>query len=390
MTSKQLDFSPYIMILLKRRIIILLHLALIIILSAVYAFVIVKKQYRSEAVFLPPVTNDNALGISGILDFSASSLFSNNVMSEQIETIFWSRQLRAKIIDRFKLYNNYQLDDKKNKFERALKILAKALFLESNEKGGFAYSKILSFTIVSYHTSPDTARLMAEYTYFLVDSTVKTVSIDRASRNRLFIGRQLSDNKIKFDSLQSAFSKFQTDNKAYDIPQQLKLSLGIYADLKSEEVLNELRIKALEYEFSANTPEMLDLKSSSRVLRDRLKKFESGYDTDVLPSLERATKLLPEYFNLFRDLEVQEKLILLLTKEYEQAKLQESKDVSPLIILDVPMVPEYKSKPKRILLMAMIIVPYMAALFFFLLAQEYFRIHVRTSPAFQSILEELK
>ncbi|MBN1307316.1 MAG: hypothetical protein JXA18_05330 [Chitinispirillaceae bacterium] len=390
MTSKQLDFSPYIVILLKRRVTVLIHLAVIIVLSAVYAFVLVKKQYRSEAVFLPPVNNENALGISGILDFSTPLLFSNNVMSEQIETIFGSRQLRAQVIDKFNLYRNYKLDDKKNKFERALKILAKTLFLESNEKGGFAYSKILSFTIVSYHTSPDTARLMAEYTFYLVDSTVKTISIDRASRNRLFVERQLSENKTKLDSLQRAFKNFQMENKAYDIPEQLKLSLGAYADLKSEEVLNDIRIKALESDFSISTPEILDLKSSARAVKDRLVKFESGFDNEVLPSLERATDLLPEYVNLFRDLEIQQKLILLLTKEFEQARLQESKDVSPLIILDEPMVPEYKSKPKRIPLMAIIISSYMAALFFFLLVQEYFRIHVKNSSVFRSILEELK
>ena len=311
-------------------------------------------------------------------------------MPEQVETVFWSKELRTKIIDRFNLYQNYNLFDKKNRLERALRILKKALYLECNEKGGFAYSKILSYSIVSFHTSPDTAKLMAAYTYFLVDSTVKKISINRATRNRSFVERQLSNNMIKLDSLQSRFAKFQRDNKAFDIPEQLKLSLSKYTNLKSEEMFIDLKLKALENEFSANTPEILDLKSQSRVLKNRLKKIEYGYETQVLPTLEQSTRLLPDYYNMFRDLEVQNQLIILLSKELEQAKLQESKDVSPLITLDSPIVPEYKAKPKRIYLMATIIVPYISAIFFFILAQEYFRIHVKNSLTFKNIIEAIR
>ena len=311
-------------------------------------------------------------------------------MPEQIETVFWSNELRTKIIDRFNLYENYELTDKKNRLERALRVLRKSLLLVCNEKGGFAYSKILSYSIISYHTSPDTARLMAAYAYFLVDSTVKKISINRANRNRSYVEGQLNSNKMKLDSLQLKFAKFQRENRAFDIPEQLKLSLGTYTTLKSEEIVVDLKLKALENDFRANTPEILDLKSQSRVLKDRLKKIESGYENQILPSLDRSTKLLPDYINMLRDLEVQNQLILLLSKEFEQAKLQELKDVSLLIILDSPIVPEYKAKPKRIFLMLMIIGPYISAIFLFVLVQEYFRIHMKNSLTFKNILDAIR
>ncbi len=390
MTSKLLDFSPYLIILLKRRVTILCHFIFICVLAALYAFVIVKKQYRSEVVFFPPLSNENTIGISNILGFSAPSLFSPGIMPEQIETVFWSKELRSKIINRFNLYRNYKLEKKKNRFENALRILKKSLILESNEKGGFAYSQILSFTIICYHTSPDTAKLMADYTYYLVDSTIKKISIDRASRNRSFVEQQLESNKMKLDSLQTEFAKFQRENKAFDIPEQLRLSLSTYTTLKSEELFNDLKLKALENDFNANTPEILDLKLQSRIIKEKLKKIEYGYETEVLPSLELSTKLLPEYFNMFRDLEVQNQLIILLSKELEQAKLQEARNVSPLIILDSSRVPEYKAKPKRLLLIAMIVVPYMCAIFLFILLQQYFRLHIKDSVAFKNIREALK
>jgi uncharacterized protein involved in exopolysaccharide biosynthesis len=389
-TANQLDFTPYIVILLKRRWVLLLNFILIVAIAAAYSFLYVKKQYLSEVVFLPPAGNESSLGLSGVLGFSAPSLFSENIEPEQIETIFYSKQLREKIIKRYNLYRNYQLEKGPNKLERALKILSKSLLIQTNEKGGFAYSKILSYTLSAYHTSPDTAQMMAAYAYALIDSTVKNISIDRAKRNRMFAGLQLEENKKKQDSLQSVFREFQTENKAYDIPEQLKLTLNAYASLKSEEVANDLKVKTLENEFSAGLPELLDLKSNARVLRERLKSFESDHARQVLPSLDLTTTLLPEYLNLVRDMEVQNQLILLLSKEFEQAKLQEAKNVSSLIVLDNPIVPDYKARPKRMFIMAAIIVFYLSALVFFILVLEYFRLQVKDSAVFKTLSDAIR
>jgi capsule polysaccharide export protein KpsE/RkpR len=390
-SSLQLDFTPYIVILLKRRWVLLINIILIAVVAWVFAFKVIKKEYRSEVTFFPPTSSDNTLGLSGVLGgFTTPSLFSENIEPEQIETIFFSRQLREKIILRYNLYKNYKLEKGPNKLERALKILAKSLLLQSNEKGGFAYSKILSYTLSAYHTSPDTAQMMASYAYALVDSTVRSISIDRARRNREFAGKQLADNKAKLDSLQKAYRNFQTENKAYDIPEQLKLTLKAYADLKSEEVVSELKIKSLENEFQAGLPELLDLKSNIKVLRERLGRFESDYEKQVLPSLDLSSALLPAYLNLVRDMEVQNQLILLLSKEFEQAKLQEAKNVSSLIILDSPFVPDYKARPKRMFIMAAVVGLYLPAIIFIILLQEFFRLRVRDSAMVRKIREALK
>ena len=66
-----------------------------------------------------------------------------------------------------------------------------------------------------------------------------------------------------------------------------------------------------------------------------------------------------------RGIEVEEQVILLFSKELEQARIQESKNISQLVVIDPPYVPTYKARPKRILVMGLFLV--IEHLFLFLL-----------------------
>ena len=58
---------------------------------------------------------------------------------------------------------------------------------------------------------------------------------------------------------------------------------------------------------------------------------------------------------LQRELEIQTELFKFLTMEYEEAKIEEAKDIPTVQVLDVAKVPERKSKPRRVLLVMSIL-----------------------------------
>ena len=86
-------------------------------------------------------------------------------------------------------------------------------------------------------------------------------------------------------------------------------------------------------------------------------------DPDILIGFEKSAEMFPHYTNFLREIEVQNKLILLLTQQLEEAKLKEARDISPLKIVDSPFIPEYKARPKRILLCIGIVGVYLIFLF---------------------------
>jgi uncharacterized protein involved in exopolysaccharide biosynthesis len=376
--NQKFNLLPYLQILYKRRLFLAINLVLITAIAFFITFFILKKEYLSKISFLPPVS-ESGFSIPSIMGISLPSTTSEGISPEQFPSLFDSRIIKKQIIDHFDLIKNYKLEKNPNKIENAIKILNKKLTLEKTEIGSVGLSTTLAFTLKCFHTSPDTARQMVDYTFLLLDSATRNISIDRAHRNRVFIETQQKINMNKLDSLQSVFQEFQVKNKAYDIPEQLKLSLQSYSEVKGNELFNDIKLKSLQNDFKISTPEIEELQSKQQVLQKKLQQIENEQNDQVITGLNRSTKLLPEYINLMRSIEMQNQVILLLTKELEQAKLQEAKNISPLMVIDPAYVPEYKARPKRIPLMAMMIGAFMGLLTFVIFGYEYYRMYFSKS-----------
>jgi uncharacterized protein involved in exopolysaccharide biosynthesis len=55
---------------------------------------------------------------------------------------------------------------------------------------------------------------------------------------------------------------------------------------------------------------------------------------------------------LLLDVEVQRKLLILMTTQYEDARMQETRDTPTITVLDVASPPELRVRPKRTLIVA--------------------------------------
>jgi len=348
-------FDAFCAYLYKKRWLLIVNFVIVCAAAGAYTFLLLKKEYSATVTFLPPTTESGMSALSQ-MNLSASALFlGGGAAAEQVEVVFNSNATKRKIIDKFNLIKYFELEDSPNQFVLAVKRLKKYAILDATDKGGLGMTKTVSYNITCYHPSPDTAKMMVDFTFGIVDSVICEISIDKAQRNRIFIEKQIAIQNEKMDSILAIFQTFQNTHKAYDVPEQAKLSLQVYADLKSIAILNELKIAAIKNEFIGQTHEMAELKRNQRVYETKLKEYEAGENPNVIPSLDRSSKLFPEYAKMLRDIEVQNQLILLLTKEFEQARLQEARDVSPLIIVDPSFIPEYKSRPKRMMVLLTVI-----------------------------------
>jgi uncharacterized protein involved in exopolysaccharide biosynthesis len=388
--EKQLDFLPYFLIFFKRWKIILLNFLFILLASSLYAFVLTKKEYKAEIVFLPPGGSESSLSdlIGG--NISLPSLTSSEIMPEQISVIFSSKAFKRRVIEKFNLYDHYKMKKNQNKLLNTIKKLDKSLVLSAEEIGSIGITKTVSFSLTALHTSPDTAYQMANFSFCLLDSAVQAVSIDRAHRDRVFVESQLEKNKTILDSLQVLLKDFQVKNKAYDVPEQVKMTIQAYADLKAEMTLNEIRMHAIAKDFSKETPEYFALKMSNQAIEGKLQQLDSQGSPDAMLSLQNTAKLLPDFVNLKRDVEIQNQIILFLSRELEQAKIKEEKNVSSLVVADPAFVPEYKTRPKRITIIAVATSLYMLFFLLFILVMEVFRIQIRNSQVMQAIISSLK
>jgi len=80
----------------------------------------------------------------------------------------------------------------------------------------------------------------------------------------------------------------------------------------------------------------------------------SGNNDQLYPALRQLPRLAVPYANLYREVQVQETVYELLTRQYEVARIQEAKDVPVISVIDVPGIPEKKSFPPRTLIVLLV------------------------------------
>ena len=369
-----------------KKVVLISSSIIIFIWSFVFAFFLAKPEFKSEITFLPPHEGStSAVSLMGMLLPGGTS-----IMYDQVEIVFNSTSIKRRMIEQFNFYKLWKIEKNPDRFESALDKIKKYVMFKTKEKGSMGFEKIVSYTVSCYHPSPDTAKMMCDYAFFLIDSSVKTLSTGMAHRNRLFIENQLTQHKKLLDSLQAEFQKFQLANKAFSVPEQMRMTLRNYSDIKSSAIMNELKMKALQDEFHGTVPQLEELEKNNALYNEKLSEIESDSRLNVLPSLELSAKLLPAFTNLTRETDVENQVIVLLSRELEQARVQESRNVSLLTVIDPPFVPINKARPKRVLTLLLIFVSLHLAVVLAFAYRYYYLTYIAANKTFFSLKQLIK
>ena len=81
---------------------------------------------------------------------------------------------------------------------------------------------------------------------------------------------------------------------------------------------------------------------------------------DVFLGLAQTISLSSKYIDLATEVETYTQLRVLLKQQFEQAKIKQSKNFSPLYVIDSARPAEYKFKPKRAVVILAIVFVYMS------------------------------
>jgi len=387
--NKYFDFSSFIIILLKRWKLLLVHFVIACIIAIIYSFFIAKKQYSSSIIFLPPTQEEQSL--ANLLPGAAfGGLSSSDLMPQQFVTIFNSKILRRQIFEKFDYYKKFKLETNVNKFEAAIKAFKKDLILEIDELGSLGVTQHISYKMTCFHSSPDTSLMVVQFAFSFLDSTIREISMNKGKSTRKFVESQLALNKIILDSIQNRFIKFQKENKVFEVKGQVQLSLEAYGELKAQYVTNDIKIQSLSREYGNNHPLIAELVKANSIIKSKIRDMELKKSPDVIMGLEKSTEVMPVYTNLMRDLEVQNKIIILLTQQLEEAKLKEAKDISKLLVIDPPYLPKYKIRPKRALLAIEIVSVYLFFTVFIMIFSIFYTSFIKKTSLYAEIINSFK
>lgn len=279
--------------------------------------------YRAESTLLPPTdAGGTSFGmLTGIIQSAALSqlgLSTSSTPSDVFGEILESRLLNEAAIERFGLAAVYR----KKGPDRTLKEFRRHLAVEVNAAG--------MLTVAFEDRDP---RRAADVTNFLVAEldrfNVETYKT-RGKRLRQFLEGRLEEVEGQLTAAEDSLQTYERQNRVVSA-----------ADAEAARGLSD--ILAQKFALETQRSYVTSYTEPGSVERTGIEKQLSALDREIakLPALKK------EGARLTLDVEVQRKLVVLLTAQVEDARMQETRDTPTVTVLDAARPPQLKSRPVR-------------------------------------------
>lgn len=336
------DINPFVenvIQLLRKKWFIIINTGVLAILSIIISLML-PNWFSSRATIMSSGggTSNFLSMLSGIPmgDFGLSAL--NEDISNYI-AILESRSVRENLVKKFDLVDRYKAKD----IEFAMGTLEKYVELKVSEEGN------LLITVLD--KDPVVARDIATALISELDRVNRRLSSEKGYFNRTFLEERLEQNKQDLENAENRLNSFQNKYGIVDVPSQVAATIEIYAQVYSKKVENEINYRVASEMYTENDPKVFQYKRISQELDNILTDMIiSDNDKNVLPAFNDLPDLGLQYARLFREVQLQSKILEFILPQYEQARMEETKNIPSIQVVDEPKVALNKAKPKRSLI----------------------------------------
>lgn len=288
--------------------------------------------FTATTKFLPPQQQQSAaaamlqsLGALGGLAGAATGLKNPN---DQYVSFLQSRSLQDTLIERFKLMERYESEY----MEDARKELSENARVSSGKDGLITVS-------VDDHDPTFAAELANAHVQELT-LLLGRLAVTEAQQRRLFFEKQLAEAKTKLAQAEQALQASGVNISALKANPEAAVE-GL-AQLQASITAQEVKVATMRGYLTENAPDFRRALNELGALRAQLRQAER--------SQAPASPGDSDYVAKFRDFKYHETLFELFAKQYELARVDESREGAVIQVVDIAQAPEKKSKPKRALI----------------------------------------
>jgi len=357
----EVTLLDYWRVLMKRGRLIVGLTFISVIAAGFLSYFVMTKIYQSTASVLAPKESGGttanvaaALVASGAGQLLGGLLPSTGTNRDTFVAILKSRTVAQDIVERFKLKDYYE----KNFIEDAVKALQEATAIKMSKEG------VISVTVED--NDPKLAADIANAYVTHLDRLFAKLGTTDASRQRAFVADRLEKTEKALRQAEETLRRFQENNKAIVVQEQAKAGIEEAAKVKGVIVAAEAQLEFLRTYATDSNPQVIAQKRQLEEMKRQLAQMQYGLGME-LPSESRnpgqprkefhvpfakMPEVGMEYIRLVRDVKVQETVSNLLTAQFEQAKINEARDMPTVQLLDKAVAAERKSRPKTVLNMA--------------------------------------
>jgi tyrosine-protein kinase Etk/Wzc len=345
-----LDQRQAIRLLLAGRKLILAGILAGGVLGAVWVLLL-KPTYTATATFLPPnsmSSNSSALlgqlgALSGGLGGGGSALGALGGMKDPGAIyigILESRSVADDMIRQFDLQNIYKTK-KMSGTERALANHTK-----------FIPGKDMLVKVNVEDNDPKRAADMANAYLAALSKQNDRLALTEAAQRRAFFERQLEAQKNQLADAEVELAKTEEQTGMIHPSGQAQLQMLTIAQTRAAISSREIELAAMSQGATDQNPEMVRLRSEIVGLKAQLAQLQNssakGSPGDIEVPTSKVPQLTLDYVRKEREVKYHEALYELLLRQFESAKLDESRSAPMMQIVDFAVVPDTKSGPPRV------------------------------------------
>ncbi len=289
---------------------------------------LIPPTFTSRTVFLPPQQQQSAaasaLASLGALSGLAGVAGGIRSPIDQYVALMESALVQDRIIDEFKLMEVYESDYRVD----ARKELGQNVRISAGRRDGL-------ITVEVDDKDPERAAAMANRYVEQLRRVTSQLALTEAQQRRAFFQEQLSAARENLTKAQLLLQSSGFDPGA--LKAEPKAAADRYARLRAEVTAAEVRLHTLRQRLADTTLEVQQQLSLVAALRTELTKLESSVDVRDGAG----------YISKYREFKYQETLYELFAKQFEIARLDESREGALTQVVDVARPAEKKSKPRR-------------------------------------------
>lgn len=297
-------------------------------LSALGISFLVPPTFTAKAVMMPPQQQQSsaaaALQSLGALAGLAGGAAGIKSPADQYVALMQSTTVEDRLIEQFKLMQVY---DEKWKADTR-KELEGNTRISSGKKDGL-------ITIEVDDRDPQRAAAIANAYIEELRLVTTRLAMTEAQQRRMFFEKQLGQTKERFTAAQQALQASGINEGA--IRAEPKAAAEAYARLRAEVTAAEVRLQAMRSYLTEAAPEFQMAQNQLAALRAQMAKAEGS----------NSAAAQSDYISRFREFKYQEALFELFAKQYELARVDESREGALIQVVDPATPPERKSKPKK-------------------------------------------
>ena len=357
----KITYIDFFKLLIKHRKLLLADFLIFFILGIAISLII-PQWYKASSTILPPTSNTQNIRFSNLLNNLPLGSLGLNPTSEDINVyiaILNSRRIMEMVAKQFNLINLYH---RKNMEETVRELRQHANF-KLNEEGTLTISFEASTgffpnSAKKLKAGKLSAKITNAFVKFL-DNINKKLKNAQARNNRIYIERRYQQNQEDLKNAENKLKDLQNKYGIIFLPDQLTEEIKKAADIKAMIMQKEIEIGLLEQTVSKSNSDLIKTKMALREYQKKYKEFITGSKVaknilggtkrtdDIFLPLINAPNLTIKYGRLLRDVEIQQKIMEFLLPQYEQAKIEEVKNLPTILILDKAIQPIKKYKPRR-------------------------------------------